>query len=443
MPDLDELMARVRRPAATPPDWYRIETKAGKVNGTKTAEVWIYDEIQPWAVNAKDVASELREIDANEITLHINSRGGDAFQGIAIYNALKDHPAKVTVTVDGLAASAASLIAQAGDRVRMNRGAQMMIHDAAGFVMGSASDMEEFAAVLDKVSDSIAGIYASRIGGTVEEWRAAMRAESWYTAAEAVEVGLADELVTEEPPQRPANAWDLSVFNYAGRDAAPPPVLNHRPPTPETPPAPKVTAAEAARRIHAASVKQTPDANPAAGQPPNREGAAEMQFTDEERTTLRARCQLPEGADDDAIKAALLAPPSTNQGGDPPVTTPASPPKPELVHAAGTMTIDVSAWAEQQERIKRLEAQDARRRADERDQVIANAVAEGKFAPARKEHWVRLWDADPEGTRQVIESLARNVVPVAELGYAGDGDGVSIDDEFRHLFPPEMTQKGA
>src|SRR5690606_38136643 len=119
----------------------------------------------------------------------------DVFDGVAIYNALRDHPADVAVRVDGLAASAASFIAQAGDKVTMNRGSQLMIHDAWGLCIGPAADMRETAALLDRVSDTIAGLYAARAGGTVEDWREAMLAESWYSAEEAVEANLADEVV--------------------------------------------------------------------------------------------------------------------------------------------------------------------------------------------------------------------------------------------------------
>jgi ClpP class serine protease len=138
------------------------------------------------------------------------------FDGLAIYNALRSHPAQVTVTVDGLAASIASVIAMAGDRVVMNRGAMMMIHDASSLSVGNAQEMRATADLLDKASDNIASIYADRAGGTPEEWRGQMRAETWYLAAEAVDVGLADEAVTD-PEEDAASSdmaahWDLSIF---------------------------------------------------------------------------------------------------------------------------------------------------------------------------------------------------------------------------------------
>lgn len=407
LPQLPERLERLRsRPSAKAGDWYRIEAKAGD----RRAEVSIYDEIGMWGTTAKDFAGEIRALEVDAITLRINSPGGDAWDGVAIYNAVKDHPAQVTVVVDGIAASAASVIAQAGDRIVMNRGSQMMIHDASGLVMGNAEDMREFAEVLDKMSDSLAGIYAARAGGTVEEWRATMRKDTWYMAAEAVEAGLADEVAADD---------DKPAATNSAR--------------------PRVTAAEAARRIHAAAVRQTPDATPAAGPSETRKGAAEMQFTDEERAELRARFGLAADAGDDAIKAALLARPSATPPEDNSSESVPSASKPKVT-AGGQMVIDQAAWDAQQETIRRLEAAEARRRREERDSVIAQAVADGKFPPARKQHYERIWDADPEGARELIAGLAKNVVPVAALGYAGDATDADFEIEFAGLFPP--SRKG-
>jgi hypothetical protein len=167
--------------------------------------------------------------------------------------------------------------------------------------------------------------------------------------------------------------------------------------------------------------------------PPPLEGAAV------DSAKLREALGLPADASDEEVRTSL-----TEAGlvTSPPAVTPA----PQPVAAAakpGTMTIDVAAWDEQQERIKRLEAADVRRRVAERDQIIAKAVQDGKFPPARREHWQRLWDADPEGTRVVLDGLARNVMPVMASGY--DGGPEELDDEFAHLFPnaDHLAGKGA
>jgi ATP-dependent protease ClpP protease subunit len=181
-------------------DWWKI----GNTDGDR-AEVFIYGYIgDDWAeedVTAASFTKTLRAITAPVIDLRVNSPGGAVFDGIAIYTALLDHPATVDVTVDGVAASAASFVSMAGDTVAMQKPAKMMIHDASGIVLGNAADMQEMADLLNELSDTIAGIYADRAGGTVAKWRDAMKTETWYSAAAAVEAGLADQVVndTTEP----------------------------------------------------------------------------------------------------------------------------------------------------------------------------------------------------------------------------------------------------
>lgn len=174
--------------------WYSIRN----VSDT-SAEVHIYDEIGYFGVTASDFIRDLSAIKAQNITLRINSPGGDVFDGVAIFNALRRHSATVTAYVDGIAASAASFIAMAADRVVMSPHSQMMIHEASGLVIGNADDMRQMSDILDKSSDNIAAIYAEKAGGTVEEWRARMKAETWMSDREAVDLGLADAIDGEEP----------------------------------------------------------------------------------------------------------------------------------------------------------------------------------------------------------------------------------------------------
>jgi ATP-dependent Clp endopeptidase proteolytic subunit ClpP len=193
----------------------------------------LYDPIDSWGgdwgVSAKEFASALDEIsDAPEIRLHINSPGGEVFEGIAIMNLLRSHKARITTVVDGLAASAASFIAAAGDEVVMGRNTEMMIHDAWGICIGNAADMRDLAGRLDHLSDNIASVYSAKAGGSVEDWRGAMLAETWYSADEAVAAGLADRVEQAAPAAE--NKFDLSVFQYAGRAEAPSPTERPAPP---------------------------------------------------------------------------------------------------------------------------------------------------------------------------------------------------------------------
>lgn len=189
-----------------------------------TAEVYIYSEIGGWfGIYADDFIEAINKLDVETINLHINSPGGSIFDGVAIYNSLIQHKARIVVSVDSLAASAASFIAQAGDEIIMRRASTMMIHDGSMMTWGDAAQLRQDAEILDKLSNNIASIYAFRAGGTVEEWRATMIGEAWYTAAEAVEAGLADRV--DGDGERAENKFDLSAFNHAGREHAPSPDL--------------------------------------------------------------------------------------------------------------------------------------------------------------------------------------------------------------------------
>ncbi|MEW2420447.1 head maturation protease, ClpP-related [Streptomyces nigra] len=206
--------------------WYRISNAADP----DEAEVMIYDEIGGWwGTTADDLIAELKQVTAPRMRVRINSPGGSVFEGIAIANALRAHPADVTVQVDAVAASIASVIAMAGDRIEMAPNSMLMIHDASGICMGNAADMEEMAELLDLISDNIADAYAARAGGTREQWRDRMRAETWYLPEDAVDNGLADEALKApkagtpsepepEPDEEPdmARAWDLAAYGYAG-----------------------------------------------------------------------------------------------------------------------------------------------------------------------------------------------------------------------------------
>lgn len=170
---------------------WRIEAAAAR------AEIYLYEEIGGWGTKAGDFVAELRGLGGKPVDLHVNSGGGDVFDGLAMYNALKGYAAGVTAYVDGLAASAASFIVQAASRIVIAKNASMMIHEAHGVGWGNAEEMQKLAALLDSASENIASIYAERAGGDVAAWRAAMRAETWYRGQEAVDAGLADEVAGE------------------------------------------------------------------------------------------------------------------------------------------------------------------------------------------------------------------------------------------------------
>lgn len=232
---LGYIRARDERPQPPRPADHRPKLFLAKADDGP-AVLRIYDAIGGWwGITASDVAGLLDDLgDDRALTVRINSPGGDVFDGTAIYNLLRTRAGQVGVVVDGLAASAASFIAQAGDTITMERGTQMMIHDALGFTIGNAADHREMAGLLDRVSDEIAGIYAARAGLTVAEWRDRMRDEVWYNAQEAVDAHLADRTADNDDDQdedlaaaaSATPAWDITaVFHYAGRNLAPAPPL--------------------------------------------------------------------------------------------------------------------------------------------------------------------------------------------------------------------------
>lgn len=215
--------------------WYKITNATGA--DSRPAQIHLYDEIGYWGVSAGAFIDELKTVSAGNIELRVNSPGGEIFDGFAIYNALAGHPAPITAYVDGLAASAASFIIQAADKIIAQETSQVMIHNGIGFVFGDAKDLRETANQLDQLSDMIAKIYAARSGVDVEQWLAAMTAETWYTADEAMRAGLVDEVAPmrkrgEGGPENKAGSpivpyadWDLSPYRYAGRTAAPAPTI--------------------------------------------------------------------------------------------------------------------------------------------------------------------------------------------------------------------------
>lgn len=169
------------------------------VRNATGAELWLYDEIGFWGVSASDVATALAGLTGQRVTVRVNSPGGEVFDGIAIYNLIRGHVGGTDVVVDGLAASAASFIAMAGDTVTMAPHSRMMIHDAIGVCFGNAADMRDTAVLLDDLSQNIADIYAARAGeagGDAAAFRKRMKAETWLGPQEALDLGLVDAIGT-------------------------------------------------------------------------------------------------------------------------------------------------------------------------------------------------------------------------------------------------------
>jgi len=201
--------------------WFSFRNEAGQ-----TPELFIYDDIDDWwGVSAQSVVDQIRAMDAPEINVRINCRGGMVFEGIAIYNALRLHKANVHISIEGLAASIASVIAMAGDTVTIAENAMMMIHNPYGWATGDAEAMRKTAEVMDKIADSIAVSYTARTGKSIEELKALMDAETWFTAQEALDMGLVDQI---DEPVKAAACFDLSRFTNAPAGFGQPPEPENR-----------------------------------------------------------------------------------------------------------------------------------------------------------------------------------------------------------------------
>lgn len=378
-------------------DWQRIEMKAED----RVAEIYIYDEIGDWGTSAQTFAGALAELDVETINLYINSPGGSAWDGVAIHNALRRHPAKVNGFVDGIAASAASLIAMASDHLTMNASSQLMIHEASGVAWGDADTMRSTADLLDKLSDSYADAYARRAGGSREGWRQVMRDETWYTAEEAVLAGLADDWDGSADSKAVAS-FDLSRFRFAGRSNAPAPSM------------PQMAASTI----------------PPAAEPGQQEEESMSEFL----AALRDRLGITDAeAKEDAILAAL----------DEALTEQVEPedgqPKASAPEGVTTIEVDVleAMRADLAEKTAALAEVQAKADAERRDAIVAKAIKEGKVAPARREHWLAQLNADEEGAVQVLDSLAPGTIPLSEIGHSDEPEADAEGDLYARIYRKE------
>jgi ATP-dependent protease ClpP protease subunit len=410
------------KPSADRGPWYRMEAKPAE----DAADVYIYEMIDSWwGIDASQFVRELAALDVETINLWVNSPGGSVYDGVAIMNALRRHKARVVATVDGIAASAASFIIQAADEVVMGRGTELMIHDAWSFAWGNAEDLQEAAANLDRLSETIAGIYTERAGGTTAEWRDAMRAETWYTADEAVAAGLADRVDGAKAAEDASNRFDLSIFAHAGRRNAPAPTVpdGHE----RRPRLSLVNGSALATITHMVNKTiPTPPAEPKDTNTPQEKGTDTM--SEALTQGLRERLGIPAAADlNDADLLAAVDEALAEQ-------EPAAP----AAAAPGTVVLDAAQYAD-------LQAAAAQGREARQEQLAANrlalvnaAIDDGRIPPARRDHWLNSLAADP-GMADTLAGLEKGLVPLSAAGYTGGVEEATDEDlSYNHIFP---TQK--
>jgi ATP-dependent protease ClpP protease subunit len=349
-------------------------------------------------VTSASVAEMLSGV-GGDLTVHINSRGGDVFEGVAILNLLRAYKGgRVTTIVDGLAASAASFIAMGGDEIVMNRNSEMMVHNGHALAVGGAEEMRKTADQLDRANANMATIYAARAGGTTDQWRALMAAETWFSAEEAVKAGLADrvESTTSEDGRMLAAAFDLTIFAHAGRINAPAPVIPQ--------------------------AHQTPLPNVEAEEPQGKEPTVASL-----KESVLQKLGLDADADEAAIENAIaeLVDRATT---DP---EPAEPTLDQAIQIAANADLaTISTEALEALKVEARAGAEARaqqvRESDER--VVDAAIADGKIAPARRDHHIAALAADRVGHTAVLAALQPGLVPITEKGHGVTAEITNEDD---------------
>lgn len=378
--------------------WYSIHNAVAE-----RATIRIFEEIGYWGISEEEFARDLAQITAEEIEVQISSAGGEAFAGIAIYNQLRAHPARIITRVDGLAASAASVIVQAGDHRMIMSSAQMMIHDAWGLCVGPAEDMREYADVLDKLSANLADIYAARSGGDADAFRELMRTDTYLTDAEAVELGLADEVF--DPPSAAARNTPAALASLPGaRPLARDNARNSTGPT-----------GQEDRNMDYATLRAE-------------HGIAD-DVTDEEIADVLSA--LGDDEDESATENNVdeAAQEAAEEGGAPATAGTAT----EAENAALRATV-ANLTAREEERSRR-EAAAAKA------SVRETACRQGQITPNEwAEVWEPFYDADPAKATTQLSKLPHNRIPVTEIGTAG-GTADDADARYAQLTADAPTYK--
>jgi len=420
---------------ATQREWFKVirpEAKADGSSVSRRATIHINDVIGAsfffGGVDAAELIREIDELDVDELDVRINSEGGSAYDGLAIANAIMRNDASTTTYVDGLAASAASLIALAGDTVVMSKYGQMMLHNSRGGLMGTADELRDYAKFLDGLNASMADFYADRAGGDAKDWAKAMARETWYRADEALAAGLVTEVDDTtrredvEAAVAAALARPTAQFRYAGRQAAPAPTsarvdstkakpqaaVNDR--QKEAPVADKKTLAEslglAADATEEDIIKATRDALGVADDDTGDSGSGADSGTDADSVDTG---DSGDGGTEVAAQELAAAVASAQKAGG--VFIPA-------------------------ERLARLEKQAGEGAAAHAAQVAAahdakleTAIAQGKILPTEKPKYAALMKADEVTTTALLEQIpAEARAPISEIGHSLDPSPAALTE---------------
>lgn len=408
----DQLRTLLREGFDSPENWYGLRTVHSQ--GKASAELLIYDVIGWWPNDAETLARELKGLEVDEINVRINSPGGSVFDGFAIYNALRSHPATVTTVVEGLAASAASLIALAGDKVVMRPASELMVHEAWTAAAGSSEEMRKIADHLDRINGITAQIYADKAGTPVDMWREAMRVETWFAPDEAKEAGLVDEVSDGRVHTGAANRASLPIFNYASRANAPAPLMSASSASAEVErkEGAMPTIQESLRRLVGLGDNADDDTIASAVEEALSERADDSEgltLTEEQVTSLAEAVDMTSDDEPADVVAEVLSrlADDGDDGGD----------------SGSSNALDEDVVAVDRARFDELVAAEAslsgyrdRDAQDEAERLVDAAVADGRLAASSRDRWVSKLIDDPEDAKPRLEAIARARIPREELG---------------------------
>jgi len=353
-----------------PKPWYTMDSTED------SAEIEIFDIIGGWfGVEVGQFKKDFDKIkNKKEIKVLINSPGGSVFDGMAIYNILAAYKSKITTEIIGIAASIASVVALAGKTRNICQGSYFMIHDPSGICIGTVADMEKMAETLEKIGGQIANIYTRNSTLTKEDILQKMKDETWYTADEAIEAGLADNIV--DYGEIAALAFDISSFHNA----------------PEN-----VRELAARKEQEQKPVSDSTDGGELGGN------------------------EMPGKSEIDELKAQLAQ-------RDEEIA--------ELTKKLAKVELKVEKFdlvlSEKQDLAKELADLKAKIVKDEKEQVIEKALSEGKITPKNRTRWEEQYDRDPEGTKKLLEEQ-EPVVDLSTRGTGAGGDESSLNAEEQEI----------
>jgi len=398
-------------------------------NGTVTLR--LYDPIDSyggeWGVSAKEFAAAVDALPegTTEIRLLINSPGGEVWDGMAILNTLRKHPARLVAVVEGIAASIAGTIASGCDELVMSRNSELMIHNAWGYASGDAEVMRLAAEDLERLDRNIASIYAEKSGQTVEYWLAEMPKDRFLTAEEAVASGLADRIEgTGDAPAARAR-FDLSAF-----------------------------ARNRGARPQASSPNKLPDSSEP-GDPNTKEA---LTMSDTIKAGLVQRLGVRAEATDDEILAAVdealderaeptdpatPATPATPAEPAAPAVGPAPAPAPAPATTPdGAVVVEAGAFAELQRNAALGAQAHADATATRHEGIVRTAIGEGRIAPSSRAHFLASLKENEERAVATIALFPKGTIPVAELGHV-EADEVTDNSRLLALAGWAKPTKGA